>query len=529
MMETMGSNEVLSSEANGVSRYEMLESTWGNQKWRLTSGIYKIKDKKGNCVPFEPNKPQLELMSEIHGRVIVLKWRQLGITTYYCIFYLDKVLNTPNYSHHIIAQDKETVIKIFKNIIRFAFDNLPQEVRNMYEIRTDKANELSVRLKGIGEGIWSTISVGTSWRWTTVQSLHVTEFGKVCAKFKQKAEEIVTGAINTVSIDWSVVIESTAEGNEGEFFEYCKIAENKKMSGTKLSALDYAFYFFPRYLEAGYRLSNEDIVITQEFQAYFDRLRIEHGIELDVEQQRRYTKMYETQQDKMKREYPSTSKEAFDVAVQGAYYEAEMNILRRQNRICFVPYDPQLKVNTCWDLWGAWGGNDMVIRYFQVFGEEVRWINRDKLNGIGIIEAIETCVKTKWYQYRYHFGPHDLKVHEQTTAKTRFEAAAQAGVVFHVIDSYSGIIADRIAATKRILKKSWFDSTNCTKWFNELGLYRRKRNKTLGMFLDQPDHQYSDNADALGYGALQIEKIFFYKPDDEGPTIITPKYNILGK
>jgi len=528
----MNSNKTktpLNENSDWMSRYEAFEETRGNQKWRICSWIYKIKDKRGKRIPFSPNKPQLELMSSIHKRVIVLKGRQLWITTYYCIYYLDRVLHTPNYSCHIIAQDKETVIKIFKNIIKFAFDNLPPEIRNLYEIRTDKANELSVRLKGIGEWIWSTISVGTSWRGTTIQSLHVTEFGKVCAKFKQKAEEIVTGAINAVSKDCEVVIESTAEWNEGEFFEFCKIAENNKISGTRLSALDFAFFFFPRYLEDGYRLDDDNIVITQEFQAYFDRLKVEHGIILDVPQMRWYVKMYETQQDKMKREYPSTSKEAFDVAVQWAYYEAEMNILRRQNRICFVPYDPQLKVNTCRDLWGAWGGNDMVIRYFQVFGDEVRWINRDKLNGIGIIEAIETCVKTKWYQYWYHFGPHDLKVHEQTTAITRFEAAAKAWVVFHVIDSYSGIISDRISATKRILKKSWFDSTNCTKWFNELWLYRRKRNKTLGMFLDQPDHQFSDNADAFGYWCLQIEKIFFYKPPDEGPTITTPNRNLMGR
>jgi hypothetical protein len=48
--------------------------------------------------------------------------------------------------------------------------------------------------------------------------LHVSEFGNICAQAPEKAREIVTGALNMVEAAQFVVIESTAEGQEGARF-----------------------------------------------------------------------------------------------------------------------------------------------------------------------------------------------------------------------------------------------------------------------------------------------------------------------
>lgn len=66
-----------------------------------------------------------------------------------------------------------------------------------------------------------------------------------------------------------------------------------------------------------------------------------------------YQVKQEEQRDDMKREYPSTPKEAFELSVEGAYYEKELSLARRQNRIGKVPYDPNIPVHTAWDLGGA--------------------------------------------------------------------------------------------------------------------------------------------------------------------------------
>ena len=63
-----------------------------------------------------------------------------------------------------------------------------------------------------------------------------------------------------------------------------------------------------------------------------------------------YQKKKEEQGDNMAREYPSFPKEAFDIAIKGAYYEKELGIAREQKRITQVYHDERLPVYTAWDL-----------------------------------------------------------------------------------------------------------------------------------------------------------------------------------
>ena len=55
----------------------------GNQDWRLRN-LYKIKDKEGLVNYFEPNWAQIELRKP-HYLNIILKARQLGVTTYHAL------------------------------------------------------------------------------------------------------------------------------------------------------------------------------------------------------------------------------------------------------------------------------------------------------------------------------------------------------------------------------------------------------------------------------------------------------------
>ena len=63
-----------------------------------------------------------------------------------------------------------------------------------------------------------------------------------------------------------------------------------------------------------------------------------------------YQKKLEEQKDDMQREYPSYPKEAFDLAIKGAYYERELSLARTQNRVTKVLYDTRLPVHTHWDI-----------------------------------------------------------------------------------------------------------------------------------------------------------------------------------
>ena len=106
---------------------ECLADPW----WRLTSGqLYKIMIKGDNdedelVVPFKPKEAQLDLLDNLHTRNDVLKARQLGFTTVIQILFLDCVLFKENVRAATIAHNEDAAKKIFRDKLKFAYDNLP--------------------------------------------------------------------------------------------------------------------------------------------------------------------------------------------------------------------------------------------------------------------------------------------------------------------------------------------------------------------------------------------------------------------
>src|SRR5687767_10425420 len=160
-----------------------------NQEWRM-SNLYKVKDKQGEIVDFEPNWAQ-KLLLRSHNLNIVLKARQLGITTFHALLFLDTCLFTPNVNAAIVADSKPVAREIFIDKVKFAYDNLPQFVRDMCPAYRDNVHEMR-----FSNG--SVFRVATSLRGGTLQLLHITEFAKICQENPTKANEIVSGALNAV-------------------------------------------------------------------------------------------------------------------------------------------------------------------------------------------------------------------------------------------------------------------------------------------------------------------------------------------
>jgi hypothetical protein len=168
----------------------------------------------------------------------------------------------------------------------------------------------------------SSIRVGTSLRSGTLQRLHVSEYGKLCAKFPEKAREVKSGAFNTVAIGQRIVVESTAEGQAGHFYELTKAAQDREAKGDELTLLDFKFHFAPWWTSPEYTL-DADVVETTQMQTYFAELEAK-GISLNSGQRAWYVKKSEEQGEDMKREYPSTPEEAFEASIEGAYFATEM-------------------------------------------------------------------------------------------------------------------------------------------------------------------------------------------------------------
>src|SRR5262249_16657225 len=153
------------------------------------------------------------------------------------------------------------------------------------------------------------IRVSTSHRSGTLNYLHISEYGKMCAKHPDKAREVRTGALNTLQHGQVAFIESTAEGQEGHFYELCDLAQSKQRQGTALTPLDFKFHFFRWWKNDGYELDPAAVIIPDLYARYFEKLEETQNISLSPAKQAWYVKKAETQLSDMRREYPSTPEE----------------------------------------------------------------------------------------------------------------------------------------------------------------------------------------------------------------------------
>lgn len=473
---------------------EELKSHLGDRKWRINN-LYFIKDEDGNKVLFKMNKIQEELFDGLWFFNIVPKARQLGVTTFFAILYFDQILFSKNKTAGIIAHRQEDMKKIFRNKIRFAWENMHPWVRAYIgEPKTDSAQELEFPNGSI-------IFVSMTTRSGTVQFLHISEFGYICQRFPEKAEEIVTGAINSVHIGNMVSIESTAAGQEGHFYKFCKDALKNQQENRELTQLDFKLFFFAWYLDPKYVLDG-DVQINQDKQEYFELLRTKENIILSDAQKRWYVKKENLMKDKMFAEFPSTFDEAFATSVEGAYYSKDMSKVYKENRIITLPHEPMLTVDTWWDL----GMNDFnVILLVQSLGPQIRFINMYHNTGEGLKHYYDWLLEQKdKYGYRYdkHILPHDVEVRELGTGISRKQTLYNLGMR-NIIVSPKASPLEGIERTRSLFSKFWFDLEKCEKLHESLFNYRKDFDKKIGAFRDTPKHDENSHfADAMRTGTM---------------------------
>lgn len=459
-----------------------------DREWRLNN-LYWIQDAYGHKVRFKMNKVQWALLKGFWYLNLVLKSRQHGVTTFICILFLDICLFNDDITAGIIAHTREDVEKIFENKIKFAYDNLPEDLKAA--IPTDKDTGKILRFANN-----SSIQVGTSLRGGTNQYLHISEFGKICAKFPEKAREIVTGALNTVHVGQYIVIESTAEGRSGYFYTYCMEALKRLLEKISPSPMEFKIHFFGWYLDPKNRLDVDNLFIPVDLKEYFEELEAKHGIRLDAGQRAWYSAKKNQQGEDMFREYPSTPEEAFLAAIQGAYYQQVMTWLRAQapSRIGRVPYDPALPVDTGWDL-GMDDTTSIVFR--QKYGRENRIIDYYENNGEGL-QHYAKHLQDKPYVYGKHYLPHDSKVRSLNDKVTREERLYQLGLRNIIVVPRTEDVEMGIEDVRTFLRSCWIDKELCDRLLAALDEYRKEWNEKLGTYRSTPLHNWASNpADAM--------------------------------
>lgn len=486
---------------NSLSLPELAEAL--TYKWFRLNTLYHIKDKFGNKILFEPNAEQEQFYVEQHSRDIILKARQLGFTTFKMLSDLDDCLFTPNFSAGCICHNLEDAKDIFRNKIKFAYQSItPQQRELLQSVGYELPSPVNDKDNGYVFNNGSSIKVSVSYRGGTLQSLHVSEFGKICKKFPDKAKEIVTGAFEAVAAGNILTIESTADGREGYFYDYCTSAKKQKDQGKQPSLLDFKFHFFSWWQRPEYAIDGD---IAHALADYFDELSCKHGIELDDRQKAWYSSKWKTLGDDMKREYPSTPEEAFAQSIEGAYYAQQFRKIYTDGRIC-ANMNNDAKINTVWDI-GV--GDSTAIWFYQKIGNEIHLVDFYENSGEGL-QHYMTVLHKKNYDYGYHWGPHDIDNREfGSRAMSRKQIAANGfeigGVMyrigFNIVPKKT--IDAGIEDARRLLGRCVFDEKRCELGIKALESYRKAWNDKLGTWRDQPLHDWSSHAaDAFRYLAV---------------------------
>ena len=484
-----------------TEKEELLNLLW-DWRYRITSwALYKIKDKSWNVIPFIPNPYQLDLINNLHYNNLILKARQLWFSTMIQILMLDQVLFYSNVSCWVIAQWLREAKSIFENKVKFAYDNLPEWLKNERPLVTDSKDTLVFNN-------WSSFYVSASFRSWTLQYLHISEYWKICAKFPERAREINTWALEAV---WSwnyVFIESTAEWSQGDFYDKCQNAIELQKQNKILNNQEYKFFFYAWHEVKEYRLNDDHLVLSQDTKNYFEKLKNDEWIICDEEQMKWYQVKKNKLKDDIFREYPSTANEAFLVSIEWSYYEKWISKVYQENRLCSVPYDTALEVHTAWDLWGAWWWDDMVVWFYQLFWKEIRLIDYWQWVWYSISDVHSEVLVHKNYRYWKMFLPHDWKVASMNDRQTREEKLKSLWYNVIVLERDKSV-NDRIEVTRNLFKNCWFDKSKTESWLKALKLYRRKWNDSNWHFMDTPEHEWSHSADAFWYAMRSIKLVEF--------------------
>jgi phage terminase large subunit len=224
----------------------------------------------------------------------------------------------------------------------------------------------------------------------------------------------------------------------------------------------------------------------------------------------------DARQDMTPEQYEQEFECSFEAAILGSYYGKEVAEAERAGRITAVQYEEQLPVHTVWDL-GK--GANMAIWMFQVVGSEIRVIDHHEGSHD---DAIPDCVKVlndRPYKWGDDWVPHDAKVKDIGTGRTRIETLKQLKRKPRLVPDHN--VMDGINAGRLSMKKCWFDRDKCADGLEALRQYRADFDEKLKTFKDTPRHDWaSHSADAFRYLAMAYREIA-PKPEDKRGNMLT--------
>lgn len=464
-------------------------------KWRLNN-LYRIIDRDANSIKFKLNPVQANVLENLHYRNLILKARQLGMSTFAVLYLLDQVLFSQNLQAGIVSYSLEHAQHIFKRIIGHALDTLPTEFKALTGIVQRSAREIT-----FNNG--SSLRVDTTLRGGSYPLVLVSEFGKTCARNPQKAEEVITGTLQAVPKDGKVIIESTGEGNEGFFAEM--VMEASRRGNDNLTNLDYKLFFYNWLQEPSYQIEEKvdyDVTLTD----YFNEAEIEAGVKISQFQRNWYAVQMRLLGDKIKQEFPTTVSESFLTTSDAFYFAEAINRAYQSNRCLYSSlYDALLPVYVSMDI----GLNDLTVMiFFQIAHGEIRVIDYYEDKNKDVPFYAKYLLQDKRFLYHTIFLPHDSVKRDPLDISNSYERDfhrlfSGTSTCFHVLKRMDKQLS--ISHAKVMIDRCVFNVNRVKTLLDNMSKYRKKWNESLGRYLEEPLHNEASNyADAFRYLAQAV-------------------------
>lgn len=185
---------------------------------------------------------------------------------------------------------------------------------------------------------------------------------------------------------------------------------------------------------------------------------------------------------------------SFNAAILGAFYAREMLAVRTQGRIAEITALSGRPVHTAWDIGVR---DDTSIWWFQVVGSRLLILDCYTSSGVGVDHYADICRSKPWPRGS-DFVPHDAKVKEWGTGRTRTETMQSLGLNPVLVPLASKM--DGIQAVRSTLPRCVFHPRCEDKGISALEQYRREWDDEKKTFRASEVHDWSSHlADAFRY------------------------------
>lgn len=297
-------------------------------RWWIKENL-KIIDKRGNLIPLWPNIGQLMLHRVINRqrkagfpvRIILLKPRQVGWSTWTEAEAFYEINQKPLRTALVVSADTDSTNLVF-NITKLFQDEMPEGYRR--ETQASSRKEIVFTAPHRSKIITQTAGKDVLGRGGTVHFFHGSEVA-----MWQHAKEGLAAVLQMVpkSPDTTVVLESTAQGMGGAFYDMFWQAVDRQREGRGLDGyipVFFPWFKFPEYSvrpPKGFQATEEEECLKRDYQLqngqiHWRRLKIEElGGDVGY----------------FKQEYPATALEAFITSGNPVFTQ---NIITSQARRC---------------------------------------------------------------------------------------------------------------------------------------------------------------------------------------------------